>query len=155
MCLIASQPYNPTPGDLRSGNGLRHDRGQSALVWSAAAAQLLFWCTLCPTGAVSNLRRHLEVSLAFFSTFCLDLVPGSIMQKRNVPMLYSSANCASIPSLYLCHDKNILDLFPSLPLHSPEQPPTAGPTTEKEVICSQSTFGYGFTGRSSNAKCRF
>ena len=30
---IQSQP----PGDLRSGNGLRHERGQSALVWSAAA----------------------------------------------------------------------------------------------------------------------
>ena len=114
MCLIAPQPYNPNPPetfDLATD----FDMSGANLLWYGRL-QLLFRCTLCPTGAVNNLRRHLEVSLAFFSSFePVDLTPGSIMQRRNVPMLYDSASCAAIPSLYLCHVKNILGRVPMIP----------------------------------------
>jgi hypothetical protein len=56
------------------------------------------------------------VSLAFFSTFePIDLTPHSIMQRQGVPMLFDSASCAALPSLYLCHAKNVLGRVPMIP----------------------------------------
>ena len=77
--------------------------------------QLLFRCTLCPTGARDR-SLYREVSLAFFSTFePVELTPDSIMQRQGVPMLYDSASCSALPSLYICHVKNILGRVPMIP----------------------------------------
>ena len=78
--------------------------------------QLLFRCTLCPARAFQASQRHVEVSLAFFSTFePVDLTPASGMQRQGLPMFYDSASCAAIPSLYICHVKNILGRVPMMP----------------------------------------
>ena len=56
-------------------------------VWYARP-QLFFKCTLCPTGAMENTRRHKEFSLVFFNTFePISLTPDSCMQQKGVPML--------------------------------------------------------------------
>jgi len=61
-------------------------------------------------------QRHIEVSLAFFSTFePVDFTRDSVMQRQGVPMLYDSASCAALPSLYLCHAKNVLGRVPMIP----------------------------------------
>ena len=66
--------------------------------------------------AIGDVARHLEVTLAFFSTFePVDLTPDSIMQQEGVPMLFDSASCAALPSLYLCHAKNVLGRVPMIP----------------------------------------
>ena len=78
--------------------------------------QLLFRCTLCPAGALHDIRRHTEVSLAFFSTFePVDLTPNSVMQQEGVPMFYDSASCAALPCLYICPVKNVLGRVPMIP----------------------------------------
>ena len=78
--------------------------------------QLLFRCTLCPARAFQATQRHIEVSLAFFSTFePVEFTRGSIMQRQGVPMFYDSASCTAIPSLYICHVKNILGRVPMMP----------------------------------------
>lgn len=114
VCLIAPFPYNP---NLPTDFDLQRDFDMSGenLLWYGKL-QLLFRCTLCPTGAQKNVRRHQEVSLAFFSTFePISLTPDSIMQRQGVPMLYDSASCAAIPCLYICHCKNILGRVPLMP----------------------------------------
>jgi hypothetical protein len=70
--------------------------------------QLLFRCTLCPAGAEEDIRRHIEVSLAYFSgTFepvnltpnePVNLTPNSIMQREGVPMFYDSASSSALLS---------------------------------------------------------
>jgi hypothetical protein len=115
VCLIAPYPNNPNPPetfDLASD----FDMSGSNLLWYGRL-QLLFRCTLRPTdAAVGDVQRHLEVSLAFFSTFePIDLTPHSIMQRQGVPMLFDSASCAALPSLYLCHAKNVLGRVPMIP----------------------------------------
>ena len=78
--------------------------------------QLLFRCTLCPTGALHDIRRHTEVSLAFFSTFePVDLTPNSVMQQEGVPIFYDSASCSALPCLYICPVKNVLGRVPMIP----------------------------------------
>ena len=78
--------------------------------------QLLFRCTLCPAGALHDIRRHTEVSLAFFSTFePVDLTPNSVMQQEGVPMFYDSASCTALPCLYICPVKNVLGRVPMIP----------------------------------------
>jgi hypothetical protein len=87
----------------------------SNLLWYGRL-QLLFRCTLCHTDAARDVERHLEVSLAFFNTFePVELTPDSVMQRQGVPMLYDSASCAALPSLYLCHAKNVLGRVPMIP----------------------------------------
>ena len=54
--------------------------------------QLLFRCTLCPARAFQASQRHVEVSLAFFSTFePVESTRDSVMQRQGVPMFYDSA----------------------------------------------------------------
>ena len=116
VCLIAPYPNNPNPPetfDLASD----FDMSGSNLLWYGRL-QLLFRCTLCHTdaGAARDVERHLEVSLAFFNTFePVELTPNSVMQRQSVPMLYDSASCAALPSLYLCHAKNVLGRVPMIP----------------------------------------
>ena len=116
VCLIAPYPNNPNPPetfDLASD----FDMSGSNLLWYGRL-QLLFRCTLCHTdaGAARDVERHLEVSLAFFNTFePVELTPNSVMQRQGVPMLYDSASCAALPSLYLCHAKNVLGRVPMIP----------------------------------------
>ena len=91
------------------------DASGANLVWYARP-QLFFRCTLCPTGQTAVVRSHREVSLVFLSTFePIDLTPDSCMQRRGVPMLYDSASCDELPSLYICHTKNILGRVPLMP----------------------------------------
>ena len=45
----------------------------------------------------------------------VELTPNSVMQRQSVPMLYDSASCAALPSLYLCHAKNVLGRVPMIP----------------------------------------
>ncbi len=114
VCLIAPQPYNPNPCetfDIAS----EFDMSGENLLWYGRL-QLLFRCTLCPAGAFQSTQRHIEVSLAFFNTFePVELTPDSVMQSRGVPMFYDSASSAAIPSLYICHVKNILGRVPMMP----------------------------------------
>jgi hypothetical protein len=57
-----------------------------------------------------------EVSLVFFSTFePVELTPDSFMQRQGVPMLFDSASCSALPSLYICPVKNILGRVPMIP----------------------------------------
>jgi hypothetical protein len=78
--------------------------------------QLLFRCTLCPTGAFEDTLHHTEVSLAFFSTFePINLTPDSVMQREGVPMFYDSASSSALPSLYICPVKNVLGRVPLIP----------------------------------------
>ena len=78
--------------------------------------QLMFRCTLCPARAFQASQCYFEVSLAFFSTFePVELTRNSVMQRQGVPMFCDSASCAAIPSLYICHVKNILGRVPMIP----------------------------------------
>ena len=115
VCLIAPYPNNPNPPetfDVASD----FDMSGSNLLWYGRL-QLLFRCTLRHrAAAIGDVARHLEVTLAFFSTFePVDLTPDSIMQQEGVPMLFDSASCAALPSLYLCHAKNVLGRVPMIP----------------------------------------
>ena len=111
--MVAPRPYNPNGPetfDLSSD----FDMTGGGLLWYGRL-QLLFRCTLCPTGARDR-SLYREVSLAFFSTFePVELTPDSIMQRQGVPMLYDSASCSALPSLYICHVKNILGRVPMIP----------------------------------------
>jgi len=49
----------------------------------------------------------------------IDLTPDSIMQQQGVPILYDFASSTAIPSLYICHAKNVLGRVPMIPLSSP------------------------------------
>ena len=77
------------------------------------ARPLLFIkCTLCPTGAMGNTRRHKEFSLVFFSTFTFEpisLTPDSCIQQKGVPMLYERSR-TGLPSLYVSPVENVLGL---------------------------------------------
>ena len=80
-------------------------------VWYARP-QLFFKCTLCPTGAMENTRRHKGFSLVFFNTFDsgfepISLTPDSCMQQQGVPMLYELSSTV-LPSLYVCPVENVL-----------------------------------------------
>ena len=97
---------------------------------------LLFRCTLCPAGAQHDIRRHTEVSLAFFSTFePVNLTPNSVMQQEGVPMFYNSASCTALPCLYICPVKNVLGRDPT-------------------SICSRRTGGPWSRGRGHEARQR-
>jgi hypothetical protein len=78
--------------------------------------RLQFRCTLCPAGAEQDKWRHIEVSLAFFSTFePVNLTPDSVMQREGVPMFYDSASSSALPCLYICPVKNVLGRVPMIP----------------------------------------
>ena len=52
----------------------------------------------------------------FFSTFePVELTPDSVMQRQGVPMLFDSASCSALPSLYICPVENILGRVPMIP----------------------------------------
>jgi len=116
VCLIAPAPYNPRPAeefDVLTD----FDMSGHGLLWYGKL-QLLFRCTLCPTGRGDPRYAHLhkEVSLALISTFePIDLTPDSVMQRQGVPMLYDTASSKALPSLYLCPVKNILNRVPLTP----------------------------------------
>ncbi len=87
------------------------------VVWYARS-QLLFNCTLCPTGAKGPgyIASHKEVSLMYFSTLePINLTPGSIMKQAQVPMLYDSASNQHLPCLYICPVANVLGRAPLIP----------------------------------------
>lgn len=114
VCLVAPQPYNPNPPEAFNLDTDFDVSGEN-LLWYGRI-QLLFRCTLCPARAFQASQRHIEVSLAFFSTFePVDFTRESVMQRQGVPMFYDSASCAAIPSLYICHVKNILGRVPMMP----------------------------------------
>ena len=70
-------------------------------VWYARH-QVLFNCTLCPTGAIDDSGSHKHVSLVFFSTFePISLTPDNCMQRKGVPMLYERA-ANQVLILYAC-----------------------------------------------------
>ena len=74
--MVAPRPYNPNGPetfDLSSD----FDMSGANLLWYARL-QLLFRCTLCPTGALQDRKAYKEVSLVFFSTFePVELTPDS------------------------------------------------------------------------------
>ena len=95
------------------------DVSGKGLLWYGKS-QLFFRCTLCPVtvGAKSREQslQHKEVSLVFFSSMePIDLTPDSVMQRQKVPMLYDTASCAAIPTLYVCDVKNVLGRVPLMP----------------------------------------
>ena len=112
--MVAPRPYNPNGPetfDLSSD----FDMSGANLLWYARL-QLLFRCTLCPTGALQDRKAYKEVSLVFFITFePVELTPDSVMQRQGVPMLFDSASCSALPSLYICPVKNILGRVPMIP----------------------------------------
>ena len=111
--MVAPRPYNPN-GPETFDLSADFDMTGGGLLWYGRL-QLLFRCTLCPSGARDR-SLYREVSLAFFSTFePVELTPESIMQRQGVPMLYDSASCSALPSLYICHVKNILGRVPMIP----------------------------------------
>jgi len=116
VCLIAPAPYNPRPAedfDVLTD----FDMSGEGLLWYGKL-QLLFRCTLCPTGRgdARHAPLHKEVSLALISTFePIDLTPDSVMQRQGVPMLYDTASSKALPSLYICPVKNILNRVPLTP----------------------------------------
>ena len=62
------------------------------------------------------MTSHMEVTLVFFSTFePINLTPDSVLQREHVPMLYDSASTDSLPSLYICHVRNVLGRVPLMP----------------------------------------
>ena len=114
VCLIAPAPNNPNPPETFNV-ATDFDMSGNGLLWYGRL-QLLFRCTLCPAGAQHDIRRHTEVSLAFFSTFePVDLTPNSVMQQEGVPMFYDSASCSALPCLYICPVKNVLGRVPMIP----------------------------------------
>ena len=170
VCLIAPYPNNPNPPetfDLASD----FDMSGSNLLWYGRL-QLLFRCTLCHTDAARDVERHLEVSLAFFNTFePVELTPNSVMQRQSVPMLYDSASCAALPSLYLCHAKNVLGRVPMIPSFvagnahptiphsfrggsSRAEWQTRSPTAVTAAASTKSTCGCGGTGGRRSERCR-
>jgi len=114
ICLIAPYPYNPNRAeDFRLDSDF--DMSGKGLLWYGRS-QLFFKCTLCPVGARTQVTRHKEVSLVFFSTLePIDLTPDSVLQRQRVPMLYDTASCAAIPTLYVCDVKNVLGRVPLMP----------------------------------------
>ena len=170
--MVAPRPYNPNGPetfDLSSD----FDMTGGGLLWYGRL-QLLFRCTLCPTGARDR-SLYREVSLAFFSTFePVELTPDSIMQRQGVPMLYDSASCSALPSLYICHVKNILGRVPMIPcfVEGNSQPtiphsfrrhelaggaadtrPDTGPTAATAAACMRSICGCGATVGDMSARC--
>jgi hypothetical protein len=95
MMVLAPYPSNPnsaksllvnvnfvvkTDSDLQGGG----------LMWYARP-QLIFYCTVCPTGAKGDRGTHKEVFLVYFtdnySTFePIELTQDSNMQRAGVPM---------------------------------------------------------------------
>ena len=113
VCLIAPAPNNPNPPETFDV-ATDFDMSGNELLWYGRL-QLLFRCTLCPAG-VEDIRRHIEVSLAYFSTFePVNLTPNSIMQREGVPMFYDSASSSALPCLYICPVKNVLGRVPMIP----------------------------------------
>jgi len=116
VCLIAPAPYNSRPAedfDVLTD----FDMSGEGLLWYGKL-QLLFRCTLCPTGRgdARHAPLHKEVSLALISTFePISLTPDSVMQRQGVPMLYDTASSKALPSLYICPVKNILSRVPLTP----------------------------------------
>lgn len=118
MCLVAPTPYNPRPPE-EFDVSTDFDMSGEGLLWYGKL-QLLFRCTLCPTGRGAALYAHLhkEVSLALISTFePINLTPESVMQREGVPMLYDTASSKALPSLYICPVKNILGRVPLTPCY--------------------------------------
>ncbi len=110
MCLVA--PYSFQNQPLDEFNVTRDfDITGAGPVWYARQ-QLLFKCTLCPTGPMEHTQRHKEFSLVFFSTFePISLTPDSCMQQKGVPMLYELSSTV-LPSLYVCPVENVLGRVP-------------------------------------------
>jgi hypothetical protein len=114
VCLIAPAPNNPNPPETFDV-ATDFDMSGDELLWYGRL-QLLFRCTLCPAGVEQDIRRHIEVSLAFFSTFePVNLTPDSVMQREGVPMFYDSASSSTLPCLYICPVRNVLGRVPMIP----------------------------------------
>ena len=115
MCLVAPYPFRDEP--LDEFNVTREfDVTGAGEVWYARP-QLFFKCTLCPTGAMDNTRRHKEFSLVFFNTLePISLTPDSCMQLKGVPMLYERSSTV-LPSLYVCPVANVLERVPLIPCY--------------------------------------
>lgn len=111
---MAPYPNNPKPlseFDVHKDMDLTG----TGLVWYARP-QLFFHCSVCPTGGMSDMSRHLELCLVFFSTFePINPTPRAVMQTQRVPMFYDSASSSSEPCLYLCPAENVLGRVPLMP----------------------------------------
>ena len=115
VCLVAPYPFRDEPLDEFNVTRDFHITGAGE-VWYARP-QLFSKCTLCPTGAMDNTRRHKEFSLVFFNTFePLSLTPDSCMQQKSVPMLYARSRTV-LPSLYVCPVENVLGRVPLIPCY--------------------------------------
>ena len=115
VCLVAPFPFRTEP--LEEFNVTRDfDVTGGGEVWYARQ-QFFFRCTLCPTGAMNDTRRHREFSLVFFSTFePIRLTPDSCMQRKGVPMLYKRAATVLL-TLYVCPVENVLGRVPLIPCY--------------------------------------
>ena len=102
----------PSPSTFRTDM----DLSCNDLLWYARP-QLIFRCTVCPTGSLQTPSKHRELALVFFSTFePITLTPDAVTQRNGVPMLYDTASSSSnLPSLYLCLARNVLSRVPLTP----------------------------------------
>lgn len=116
VCLIAPYPYNPNQADQFDFPGDMDLTGEG-LLWYARP-QLFFRCSVAPTGQLTRRKRHVELSLVFFSTFePISLTPDSVMQQSGIPMLFDSASSSKLPNLYLCRAENVLGRVPLMPCY--------------------------------------
>ncbi len=66
-CVVILAPYPNNPNQVESFNiKTDFDIQGNGLVWYACP-QLLFNCTLCPTGTKGRIGSHKEVSLVYFN----------------------------------------------------------------------------------------
>ena len=115
-CVVVLAPYPNNPNPVESFNIKTDFDIQGNDLVSFARPQLIFTCTLCPTGAKGRSGSHKEVSLVYFSTFePIKLTPGSVMQRAGVPMLYDLASNPLLPCLYICPVTNVLGRAPRIP----------------------------------------
>ncbi len=76
-CVMFLAPYPNNPNPVESFNIKTDFDIQGNDLVSFARPQLIFTCTLCPTGAKGHSCSHKEVSLVYFSTFePINLAPG-------------------------------------------------------------------------------
>jgi hypothetical protein len=110
LCLVALYPFRMEP--LEDFDPLTDfDMTGGDDVWFARP-QLLFSCSLCPTGQTEDKYSDREVSLVFFSTFePSSLTPHSCMQRNGIPMLYERAS-SQLPTLYVYPVENVLGSVP-------------------------------------------